>query len=488
MRRFIVDAHPKDMVELIGPKGEENVLITTDKASRTMFSCHTDTVHWKDGYQKVWYDHPGAMIYTDQNQHGNDCLGADDGAGVWIMLNMIAANVPGKYMFHRGEEKGGIGSRWIARERKEWLRANFDRAIAFDRKATHSIISHQGGVRGCSTEFVDALAAELNRLDDSFMYTGDETGTFTDTKSYFSYIPECTNISVGYYDQHGSSERLDVNHIRRLLSVALLLDWSKLPTKREAKEETYQYSYTGHYNRRGGYRDYQHRGAGFGGIDDPLDYDDYGYPYAGGVRQSGHVHQPDGGIYRSPQTVFENAKPGDIAIIGGKRYRHEVMPECVMWVANKRWVPAPLESNEPPRRIPNDPSETQLLDAVSKMTSAEIAKCDPVVLESYICLGDSADVADKIIALAKHAVRIDRRTKNFQGEIAKAGRVVAAIARSASTSKDPRAEFDRILGTVANQLLILSGLANSSKGDSNESQPTRTAGDEPAGRSGQGPG
>src|SRR3546814_16306749 len=79
-------------------------------------------------------------------------LGADDGAGLWIMLGMIAAACPGLYLFHRGEEQGCLGSRWIERHTPELL-ANIDAAIAFDRAGLGDVITHQSYGRTCSAAF-----------------------------------------------------------------------------------------------------------------------------------------------------------------------------------------------------------------------------------------------------------------------------------------------------------------------------------------------
>lgn len=58
----------------------------------TLFACHLDTVHRDAGYQRVRSrrGRTGALYTPD-----GECLGADDGAGIWLMLEMIAADVPG---------------------------------------------------------------------------------------------------------------------------------------------------------------------------------------------------------------------------------------------------------------------------------------------------------------------------------------------------------------------------------------------------------
>jgi hypothetical protein len=153
---------------------------------------------------------------------------------VWLMLNMIDAKVPGHYMFHRMEEMGGQGSRWAASTMKNLLRT-FSYAIAFDRRGRSDIITHQGGQRCCSDEFANALAEQLNSLNKKFTYKPDDTGSFTDTKNYTHLIPECTNVSVGYFQQHGPREYMDLNHAKELREVLPLVKWDELPVKRDPK-------------------------------------------------------------------------------------------------------------------------------------------------------------------------------------------------------------------------------------------------------------
>lgn len=194
--------------------------------SRTLFVAHMDTVHRKDGVNKI--------LKIGNKWYGwGDPLGADDGAGVAMLAHLAHHGVPGYYIFTRGEEVGGIGATWLA-ENMEALLSNFDRAIAFDRRGIDSVITEQGFVGPCaSDEFADALAAELNEHD--LWYLADNTGVYTDTAEFIKIIPECTNISVGYEHEHSDREMLDMNHFRNLAKAALKVKWDELPTKRDPK-------------------------------------------------------------------------------------------------------------------------------------------------------------------------------------------------------------------------------------------------------------
>ena len=207
-----------------------NRMITIGGRPRTLWSCHVDTVAAVGGAQAVGIDAHGVAHLCDGK--AGMSLGADDGAGLWIMLGMIAAACPGLYLFHRGEEQGCLGSRWIERHTPELL-ANIDAAIAFDRAGLGDVITHQSYGRTCSDAFATSLASALNQQNAGFRYAPDDTGVYTDTNEYAGIIPECTNLSVGYDRQHGPRETLDVVHCEKLLAAMLELDASRLVIERD---------------------------------------------------------------------------------------------------------------------------------------------------------------------------------------------------------------------------------------------------------------
>ena len=238
--------------------GVGNLIVKVGENYTTMFSCHIDMV-FRKSYIKDLKDpsqNLDLFIAADQ-QHSDasfiwggvitdykkDCyiftpttLGADDKAGIYILLSLIRAKVPGLYVFHTGEEVGGIGSHDIV-VRKPNLVKGIKRAIAFDRMDYTDIIDHQRGGICCSSKFVNAFAEQLNDRIISpnklnVKYSG-ATGTFTDTANYTRLIPECTNLSVGYFDQHTADECLDTLWLEDMLTPSLLkIDWEVLPTVR----------------------------------------------------------------------------------------------------------------------------------------------------------------------------------------------------------------------------------------------------------------
>lgn len=220
--RFIFN-HPEAYTDGFG-----NVHVKVGE-STTLFSSHTDTVHKVGGRQKIYKDETLGSVFTD----GKTVLGADDATGCYIMLRMIQHGVPGYYIFHRAEERGGLGSAYLRDHNPELIKG-FDRAIAFDRKGYDSVITHQM-YRGASDLFAEALAKSLGGA-----YTPDSTGIFTDTENYAELIQECTNLSVGYFKEHTGDEWQNYRFLEdELLPKLFELKWETLPVARNVKDRGY---------------------------------------------------------------------------------------------------------------------------------------------------------------------------------------------------------------------------------------------------------
>lgn len=164
------------------------------------------------------------MIYTD----GKTILGADDRAGVAVLLHLIRNNIPGTYMFFVGEESGRIGSEFAA---LDGAGAGFKRMICWDRMGTDSIITHQMMERSCSADFAEELRRQYGEAGLEMKL--DPHGTYTDSFSFIGEIPECTNISVGYWNQHTTTERQDARFLVHMAEASVAIDWERLPATRD---------------------------------------------------------------------------------------------------------------------------------------------------------------------------------------------------------------------------------------------------------------
>lgn len=233
------------------------------KDHNTMFSCHLDTVHTSDGpltllmtnskYKTYGYGYIFGATRSKEGKLSPEILGADDRAGMWIMLKMIQKKIPGLYVFHTWEERGAKGSEHICKNTPDLVK-DIKRCIAFDRRGYSDVIGSQRGSKCCSDDFGKALAGILNtNMPPKQQFSHGAVGSFTDSASYTSIIPECTNISVGYFEQHSTREHLDYVFLSRILLPAVLAaDWESLPTVRDpskVEHRTYHHhnSSTIHY-------------------------------------------------------------------------------------------------------------------------------------------------------------------------------------------------------------------------------------------------
>jgi len=191
-------------------------------SSRTLFAAHIDTADRQ--MTKVRRVVKGDYVSTD----GATILGADNRSGIVILLHLIRNKVPGKYVFFVGEESGRIGSTFAA---KDGIADGMDRVVCWDRYGETSIITHQMGERSCSDDFTNALVGEYKRF--GVVLAPDNGGAYTDSYSFIDEVPECTNISIGYYNQHTTSETQDVRFLMEMAEASVLVDWEGLPVSRD---------------------------------------------------------------------------------------------------------------------------------------------------------------------------------------------------------------------------------------------------------------
>jgi len=208
--------------------------------SDVMFTSHLDTA--TSALTQVVHTFENNIIKTD----GKSILGADDKAGVTIMLHMIENNIPGLYYFFLGEEVGCVGSKKVAEKQKTEKIPGINKVISFDRRGKNSVITYQSGQRCCSDKFGSALADELNKNEVSFSYKNDPTGLLTDSVQFIRIYSECTNISVGYNYEHTFNEQQDIEHLEKLAEACLKIDWQSLPVERDPSKT--EYSWNNYYD------------------------------------------------------------------------------------------------------------------------------------------------------------------------------------------------------------------------------------------------
>ncbi len=214
------------------PDVHGNYITTIGDDSRIAFMAHHDTVHRSDGMQAT---HTKKGIVRLSKKSKSNCLGADCTTGVWLILHMIANNIPGRYVIHAGEECGGIGATALNRDwNQRWIEET-DFAISFDRFGTDSIITHQFERRTASDAFATSLSEILG-----MGHSADSGGSFTDSEVYSNTIPECTNLSVGYLGQHTAKETQDIIYAVELAAALVDADWSQLVVDRDPSVVEYE--------------------------------------------------------------------------------------------------------------------------------------------------------------------------------------------------------------------------------------------------------
>jgi len=219
------------------PDSHGNYIKIVGDKPNVCFTAHTDTVHRQEGIQ--------SLVITDNvvTTMNGSCLGADCTTGLWLMLGMIESGIDGVYVAHAAEEIGGIGSTALVKDNPDWL-SHLDFVISFDRYGTTSIITSQSGMVTASDDFAYDLAGVL----DMPQLQPDPTGTYTDSYEYAEVVSECTNISVGYYDQHTAKESQDLEYAQLLLESLCRADWSGLTAYRDPTVAERTFSYRGDAN------------------------------------------------------------------------------------------------------------------------------------------------------------------------------------------------------------------------------------------------
>jgi len=215
------------------PDRHGNYILSIGETPTLCFASHHDTVHRTEGLQQLVVT---SNVVSVADTAISSCLGADCTTGVWLMLGMIEAGIEGVYVVHAAEEVGCVGSSALVKDNPYWL-TGIDAVISFDRYGDTSVITHQIGKRTASSEFATSFADAL----DLPQLIADPNGSYTDSNEYADVVPECTNISVGYYGQHGVNETQDLEFADLLMYKLCTADWSKLVIARDPSLYESQY-------------------------------------------------------------------------------------------------------------------------------------------------------------------------------------------------------------------------------------------------------
>jgi hypothetical protein len=142
---------------------------------------------------------------------GGGILGADDRAGVTVIYELVNAGFRPHLYFTTGEETGGIGAKKLAvdQETPETTRL----LLEFDRQGSHEVATYSNNNPAVAAYFAPLGYDECR-------------GSYTDIETLqAAWNVAGANMSVGYYGQHGQSERLLLPELERTIAnAAYILD------------------------------------------------------------------------------------------------------------------------------------------------------------------------------------------------------------------------------------------------------------------------
>lgn len=216
---------------------------------KTLYVAHYDTVDRDTGFSETRYGH-GAPTHSDKVQLTRKhvsvldgvafineshllnedvaCLGADDGAGLAVMLNLMANGVLGGYCFTTGEEVGGVGADAVLQHAEPFLK-QYDFALEIDRRGTKDMVYEQSVGECASKAFAQWLVDELGMGHEL-----SNRGSYTDVATFAEVIPENVNIASGYINAHSADEQVLLPYLDQLADALRKVDWSKAKAERKA--------------------------------------------------------------------------------------------------------------------------------------------------------------------------------------------------------------------------------------------------------------
>lgn len=139
-------------------------------------------------------------------------LGADDGIGVCIALQLLTILPDIKVIFTTQEEIGGIGAYRACDNREFFQNVNF--FVQADRRGGSDLITHTNGIDVATTEFI----TDISELMVKYKYNIN-SGTFTDVGIFVeTFSTVGVNISAGYMNEHSSSEYTVISQAENCLN------------------------------------------------------------------------------------------------------------------------------------------------------------------------------------------------------------------------------------------------------------------------------
>lgn len=152
--------------------------------------AHMDTVFYNPP-EEVYYDQRKSVLWSP------DGLGADDRAGIFAILQIIQSGLRPSIILTTDEERGGLGAQKLAK--KECPIPFLKYMIQLDRHGS------------CDCVFYDCANGDFIKFVSQYGFI-EALGSFSDISFLMPAWGICgTNLSVGYFNEHSTSEILNVN-------------------------------------------------------------------------------------------------------------------------------------------------------------------------------------------------------------------------------------------------------------------------------------
>lgn len=155
--------------------------------------AHLDTV-FNETPTNIYHDAKTEVLWSPEG------LGADDRAGVFIILSLIRKGYRPHIIFTTEEERGGIGASALATIRCPFKKLNY--IIELDRQGKDDCV------------FYECDNVKFIKYVESFGFKKQE-GTFTDISFLCpAWKIAGVNLSVGYYLEHSYAEYLKIRELK----------------------------------------------------------------------------------------------------------------------------------------------------------------------------------------------------------------------------------------------------------------------------------
>ena len=176
-----------------------------------MLVAHLDTVH-KMAPQQILFDKYSGLMWSPQG------IGGDDRCGVFGLLAVARKGLRPHLLFTTDEEIGGRGARAFVLNHQN-LDVDLKYMIEMDRRGSQDCVFYDCG----NNDFIQYV--------ESFGFT-ENYGTYSDISTLSpQYDVASVNLSSGYYNEHTSSEYINVNHMFRTINkiIKMLKNEPKAP-------------------------------------------------------------------------------------------------------------------------------------------------------------------------------------------------------------------------------------------------------------------